>query len=69
MSEPIWRFRGADEVAPEGSMLTNMGWLVPVERCEHGNIDRHPYSYVAFIARDLDDDEWCPGAGIGDTNE
>ena len=31
MSEPIWRFRRENEIAPEGSMLTSMGWLVPVE--------------------------------------
>ena len=40
-------------------------WLVPVERCKHGNIDTHQ-------VRDIDGlmtYEWCPGAGIGDNDE
>ena len=29
--EGVWRFARRGEVAPEGSMQTNMGWLIPVE--------------------------------------
>jgi hypothetical protein len=41
--------------------LLHDGVLVPVERCEHGNHDKHfvknPYSTITG--------SWCPGAGIG----
>ena len=38
--------------------------LVPVERCEHGNIDPHIVFYT-------DGTPWhgCPGAGIGGDDE
>ena len=45
-------------LTPEG--LAYQGVLVPVEPCEHGNIDKHK----------ADDEygnwEWCPGAGVGE---
>ena len=44
----------------ELDVLIKRGVLVPVEPCEHGNIDAHK----------ADDKygnwEWCPGAGVGE---
>ena len=40
--------------------LQSEGVLVPVERCEHGNLDGH------WIQHKYPKEwEWCPGAGIG----
>ena len=39
--------------------LQSEGVLVPVERCEHGNVYPHSTCYVDG------EHEWCPGAGIG----
>ena len=39
------------------------GVLVPVERCEHGNIDGHEIYRVGVVEHEID---WCDGAGIGD---
>ena len=42
--------------------LQSEGVLVPVERCEHGKVDKHPTS---GSDRQGDWTYWCPGAGIG----
>ena len=44
--------------------LNNLGVLVPVEPCEHGNYDGHFTEYDPLNERELDG-HWCPGAGIG----
>ena len=61
-----------NEFSPRGAWvhdLVEMGLLVPVERCEHGNIDPHLIEIGegvseltgVYAGR-------CPGAGIGDTD-
>lgn len=44
---------------------------VPVERCEHGNIFRHPVCvvYDSPIAHPTGRMTWCPGAVIGGDDE
>jgi len=58
--EGVWRFARRGEVAPEGSMQTNMGWLIPVEPCIHGLIDSHRTPTV-----NLENSQWCDGARLG----
>ena len=43
--------------------LIDEGVLVPVERCEHGNIDRH--LVWTQLGATQGESSWCPGAGIG----
>ena len=46
--------------------LVEAGTLVPVKRCEHGNIFRHIIDRPekqGFVI------EWCPGVKIGDNDE
>ena len=45
--------------------LVKYGRLVPVERCDHGNIDPH----ISKPGGGLFPAEWCPGAGIGGDDE
>ena len=42
------------------------GVLVPVERCEHGNVFPHIiHEWIAPSGTKLINGIWCPGAGIG----
>jgi hypothetical protein len=46
--------------------------MVPVERCEHGHIDEHPYTTngeVWAVTIPSENIATCPGAGIGDNDE
>jgi len=42
-------------------------WFVPVERCEHGYLDPHPFG--AECPMNPGCDCICPGAGIGGDDE
>ena len=68
---PIYKQADVDEWIADGV-------LVPVERCEHGNIDGH--WYIGYGTQTITDgidgpevariehhpgEYWCPGAGIG----
>ena len=62
MSEPtLYRFTNATPGRLDIEWYVQIGELVPVERCEHGNIDPHyPYYPVERM-----DPATCPGAKIG----
>jgi len=40
--------------------------LVPVERCEHGNVYRHMTGYQSNVRPEM---QWCEGAGLEDNDD
>ena len=64
MSEPTLYRKPTDAEVFADEVAWDETGMVPVERCEHGNIDRH---FVVSPMRHSD--TWCPGAGIGGDDE
>ena len=61
--EGVWRFARRGEVAPEGSMQTNMGWLIPVEpdyEAANSYLDN-----IKSLMTYLENSQWCDGARLG----
>ena len=85
MSEPLYRIDlvAMDDLDRDAKYrMMERGVLVPVERCEHGNIDGH--WFVGYGTQTITDgidgpevarienhpgEYWCPGAGIGGDDE
>ena len=74
MSEPTTYYRLAcdspwheEPEFDDGDLMHYGECFVPVEPCEHGNIDGHDTEYNPLKGRALDG-HWCPGAGNGDND-
>ena len=60
MDEKLWREATINDANPQQM------WVVPVERCEHGNTERHIVeSSIHLTSNATYTLKWCEGADLG----